>query len=184
VGAAQSVSQVPQWLASVAVFTQDEPQTVPEHVLAHFVGDAEASQIASVPVHDVVQLPQWSAVSSAVSQPSLGSPLQSPHPAAHDEAGKAQAPPWQLTSPTTCERLVQSFEQEPHVEGWERSVVHPEPPPAQSAKPLSHWYEQSPAEQLALFATTPGSAVQSFEHEPQVWTSAGAAQLPAAPHVS
>ena len=107
-------------------------------------------------------------MSSAVSQPSLGSPLQSPHPSAHDDAGKAQAQAWQLTSPLTCGRLVQSLEQEPQVLGWERSVVQPAPPLAQSAKPLAHLYEQSPPEQLALFATIPGSAVQSFEHEPQV----------------
>ena len=52
------MSQVPQWVASVDVFTQDEPQIVPEHVLAHFAGDAEASQIASVPVHEVEHAPQ------------------------------------------------------------------------------------------------------------------------------
>ena len=57
-GVGHSVSQVPQWVASVAAFTQDEPQTVAEHVLAHFAGDAEASQIASIPAQDVVHVPQ------------------------------------------------------------------------------------------------------------------------------
>jgi hypothetical protein len=38
------------------------------------------------PLHVAVQLPQWVAVVTSVSQPSLGSPLQSAQPATHAEA--------------------------------------------------------------------------------------------------
>jgi hypothetical protein len=54
-------------------------------------------------------------VFSGVSHPSVGSPLQSPQPGAHDDKGNAQLPALQVVGPATCGRLVQSFEHEPHV---------------------------------------------------------------------
>jgi hypothetical protein len=114
-GVGQTVAQSPQWFASVAVFEHEVPHAVPAHMLAHFAGAAEASHTESTPEHAVVHEPQWSAVSRAVSQPSVGSPLQSPHPEAHDDAGNAHCPALQLTLPFTCGKLVQSFVHVPHV---------------------------------------------------------------------
>jgi hypothetical protein len=151
VGAGQVVSQLPQWFASSAVSTQDLPQTVPEHVLAHFTGEDEASQIAAVPEQDVLHAPQWSAVSSAVSQPSLGSPLQSPHPTAHDDAGKAHLPPSQATDPPTCGKAVQSFEQEPQVFGSSGATQSPSGPQESSSLAQPH----GPNRQEAVHVWTP-----------------------------
>jgi hypothetical protein len=135
-GTGQTESQLPQWFASVSVFTHELPHTVWEHVLAHFAGIDDASQIAATPEQVVLHDPQLIVVSSAVSHPSVGSPLQSPNPVAHDDAGNAHAPASQLTLPLTWGKFVQSFEHVPHVLGSDKSVLHPVPIFSQSAKPL------------------------------------------------
>lgn len=47
-------------------------------------------------LHGVVHEPQWSVVVMSVSQPSLGSPLQSPHPVLH--VPMAQVPATQVAA--------------------------------------------------------------------------------------
>jgi hypothetical protein len=48
-GVAHVVVQPPQWVGSVAVFTQAEPQMAPVQLFPHFAGDVVVSQTASTP---------------------------------------------------------------------------------------------------------------------------------------
>jgi hypothetical protein len=137
-GVGHTVPQRPQLFKSVVVFTHDAPQTVSTQLEPHFAGEDDVSQSASAPEQVLVHEPQWPVVLSAVSHPSLASPLQSPQPGAHDDPGKAQCPLLHVVGPLTCERLVQSLPHEPHVAGRDMSVAHPVPAPAQSAKPAAH----------------------------------------------
>jgi hypothetical protein len=93
----QAVLQPPQWFVSVSVSVQEEPQIVPAHVLPHIADPEDVSQMPSTPEHACPHDPQWSAVSSAVSQPSLGSPLQSPKPVAQELEESTHAPALQVT---------------------------------------------------------------------------------------
>lgn len=78
-GVGQAEPQPPQLAALVLSLTHDEPQTAPLQLVAHVAGEeVEVSQTAPTPAHAVVHEPQWAVVSSAVSHPSVGSPLQSP----------------------------------------------------------------------------------------------------------
>ncbi len=69
----------------------------------------------------------------SVSQPSIGLPLQSAHPGAHDDALNMHWPTAQVLAPLTCGRLVQSLLQLPQ---WRESFGTQ--PPSQASRPDEH----------------------------------------------
>jgi hypothetical protein len=99
----------------VETLTHDDPHVVPVHVDAQCGVPVEESHVGAVVGHAVVHALQWSATLRAVSQPSVGSLLQSPYPGAQDVAGTTHLPALQVVAPVTCGRAVQSFAHEPHV---------------------------------------------------------------------
>jgi hypothetical protein len=128
----------PQSAGLFVVFTQAVPHAAPVQLVLHFAGEDEVSHTGSTPEQAPPHDPQLVVVFRGVSQPSVGSPLQSPHPGAHEVAGNEQRADTHVVGPLTCGRLVQSFAHDPHVAGFVRSVEQPVPAPVQSAKPAAH----------------------------------------------
>jgi hypothetical protein len=80
-GVGHTLPQEPQLFGSVFKLVHKALQTVPAQLVPHVDGGADVSQMASNAVHAVLVVlhaPQLLGVLSAVSQPSVGSPLQSP----------------------------------------------------------------------------------------------------------
>jgi hypothetical protein len=77
-GVGHTLLQEPQWVALVATSTHVDTHRVPLHVDAQCGVPVEESQIEDVPEQAVAHAPQCSGTLRAVSQPSVGSPLQSP----------------------------------------------------------------------------------------------------------
>jgi hypothetical protein len=144
--AGHDVEQPPQWVGSDEVSTQEEPQRVFAQVVVQAGADPDAV-VHTVPAGQlVVHDPQWVASFSAVSHPSVGSPLQSSKPAAHDPCGTTHWPPPQLVGPLTFARFVQSLSHAPHERGSLAEVHVPASP--QGIAPLGqahapHWQEAS-----------------------------------------
>jgi len=97
---AQAWPHAPQLFSSVVTSVHVPPHAVlPGSQLTAQVPEPLQSGVASVQAFP--QLPQCAAIDRSASHPSLESPLQSPHPAAHDEAGNAHRPASQLVAPVT-----------------------------------------------------------------------------------
>jgi hypothetical protein len=128
---------VPQLLASFVGSTHvalvHRVGAVDEQLGTQVDAPREEEQIGVAPAHVVLHPPQCAGCVISASQPSLAMPLQSAKPGAHAEPGNAHWPAVHETTPLTCASAVQSFPQEPHVAGFERSVAHPAPTAAQSA---------------------------------------------------
>jgi hypothetical protein len=127
--------------------------------------------------HAVMHAPQWLASPSEVSQPSIGSLLQSPHPGAQDEDGNAQRPASQLVGPLTWASCVQSLPQPPQVC---TSLGEAQVP----AAPQVSWddgHAQSPHWQFALhfwLPPVPQFCVASGMHAPSPLHADQLLQLP------
>ena len=78
VGAGQALPQLPQLVSLELTSTQAPPHTVPLHVGEQKGAPDDESHVGDGDVHVVEHEPQWLASFSAVSHPSVGSPLQSP----------------------------------------------------------------------------------------------------------
>jgi hypothetical protein len=105
----------PQLAGSVLVLTQAVPHAVAAHVFTHVGLDADAVEHDMPVAQFVEQEPQWVASLSAASQPSDGSPLQSPNPCAQDVDERTHCPEVQLVGPLTWGSFVQSLAHVPHV---------------------------------------------------------------------
>jgi hypothetical protein len=81
--AEHALPQAPQFVALVIVSTQLAPHIVPMHPAAQTGAPFPLLQIGVAPPHAVVHAPQCIESVSAVSQPLLASPSQSPHDASH-----------------------------------------------------------------------------------------------------
>lgn len=137
-GTGQANPHEPQLLGSLLVSTHAEPQVVPAQVFWHW-GEAElpAEVSHTVPAAQaVVHDPQWRLSLSAVSQPLLASPSQSPYPAAHAAAENAHSPALHVVFPLTWARAVQSLSHAPHVRRSLADTHFPAPP--QAICPLAH----------------------------------------------
>lgn len=77
-GVGHELVQDPQWVGLVVTSTHADEHTVPVHVDTQRGVPVEESQTEDVPEQAVEHAPQWPAALRAVSQPSVGSPLQSP----------------------------------------------------------------------------------------------------------
>jgi hypothetical protein len=89
-GTRHALPQLPQFIASVAVSTQLVPQTVPSQPVAHAGRPLAVAHVGAAPSQTLVHAPQCIALVSAVSQPLLASPSQSPHIASQ---AKPHCPP-------------------------------------------------------------------------------------------
>jgi hypothetical protein len=123
-----------------------------------------------LPLHTVLQPPQWEGCVMSTSQPSPGWPLQSAQPVEHADAGKAHAPACvQDVVPETCGRLVHEWPQVPQL--CTSSGTH--------APPQSSW----PVGQVAPVSTAPLSTPPLLEPLPEPLLEPLPEPLPSGPVV-
>jgi hypothetical protein len=137
----QAWPQPLQLFASVVASVHVEPHCVvpPEHADAQWAVLPDATQIGVEPEQTVPQAPQLLVCIRLDSQPSVGSPLQSPYPGAHALAPNEHWPAVHDVDPLTFGRFVQSRLHEPHRAGTVSASLQPLPVALQSANPEAHW---------------------------------------------
>jgi hypothetical protein len=183
-------AHAPQLAGSVLVSTQAVPHAVAVHVVTHAADDAGAAEQSMPAPQAMVHDPQWVASVSACSQPSVGSPLQSPNPAVQDVDGNAQRPEEQVVGPLTLGSSVQSLSHEPQVRV---SVAETQLPGApQESWPLGQaqlpqWHEAShtcdpPTPQSSVEPAWQTPSPAHALHAPQRPSTQGRDWVPQRPH--